>query len=196
MTEALGCSEVDEKEKLYSQIEEIYGKEVYSRQTQNVAANRTRKCAECISVMQIVLTAVSSTGCIGAVLGQSSVAVIVATICSALALAINIYSRGAKLAELSSAHVQTANDLWTVEQAFISLLTDFNDIDVSEIRVRRDELLENLDVVYRKAPRTEDSDYQKAQKSLKYEEAQTFRPGEVDDLLPAGLRKKNQSTNV
>lgn len=196
MTEALGCSEVDEKEKLYSQIEEIYGKEIYSRQAQNVAANRTRKCAKRISVMQIVLTAVSSTGCIGAVLGQSSVAIIVASICSALALALNIYSRGAKQAEQSSAHVQTANDLWTVEQAFISLLTDFNDIDVSEIRVRRDELIENLDVVYRKAPRTKDSDYHKAQKALKHEEAQTFMPGEVDDLLLTGLRKKNQSSHV
>lgn len=196
MTEALGCSEVDEKEKLYSQIEEIYGKEVYSRQTQNVAANRTRKCAECISVMQIVLTAVSSTGYIGAVLGQSSVAVIVASICSALALAINIYARGAKLAELSSAHVQTANDLWALEQALISLLTDFNDIDVSEIRARRDGLLENLDAVYRKAPRTEDNDYQTAKDALKHEEAQTFRPGEVDELLPTGLRKKNESRHI
>ena len=45
-------------------------------------------------------------------------------------------------------------------------------------------------------PRTEDSDYQKAQKVLKHEEAQTFRLGEVDDLLPAGLRKKNQSSHV
>lgn len=78
----------------------------------------------------------------------------------------------------------------------ISLLTDFNDIDVAEIRERRDELLENLDAVYRKAPRTEDSDYKKAQKALRHEEAQTFRPGEVDDLLPAGLRKKNQSSHV
>ena len=191
MTEASGHSEVGEKEKLYSQIKEIYGKEVYSRQTQNVAANRTRGCAQLISVMQIVLTAVSSTGCISAVLGQSNVAVIVASVCSALALILNIYSSGAKLAELSSAHVQIANDLWAVEQALISLLIDFNDIDVAEIRERRDELLENLNAVYCKAPRTKDSDYQAAKKALKHKEAQTFSPGEVDDLLPAGLRKKS-----
>lgn len=146
--------------------------------------------------MQIVLTAVSSTGCMGAVLGQSGIAVIFASICSALTLALTIYSRGAKLAELSNAHVQTANDLWAVEQALIFLLVDFNDIGVSEIRVRRDVLLEDLDAVYRKAPRTEDSDYRRAQRVLKHEEAQTFRFGEVDDLLPASLRKKDQSSHA
>ena len=106
-------------------------------------------------------------------------------------MALNLYSRGANLEELSAEHVRAANDLWTVEQGYLSLLTDFDALELSEIRERRNELQQELDSVYRRSPRTAEGDYKKARKGLKEDEAQSFEPGEADKLLPVKLRERS-----
>lgn len=179
------------RDRLRSQIKETYAKELYTRQTQNIAANRTRKTARVISAAQIVLTSISTVGLVSVAFGQGAFATVVACICSAISLALNLYSRGANLEELSAEHVRAANDLWTVEQGYLSLLTDFDALELSEIRERRNELQQELDSVYRRSPRTAEGDYKKARKGLKEDEAQSFEPGEADKLLPVKLRERS-----
>lgn len=180
------------RKRLWSQLTEAYAKEVYTRQTHNVAANGLQRLSSGISIAQIVLTAVSAVGFIGVLLGQTYLAAVFASATSALALGCNLYTRGAKLAERVAQHVQAANDLWLIENKLISLLTDFDEIAVESICERRDALLSELDSVYRKAPRTTERQYEKARNALKYGEAQSFKEGEVDILLPENLRGKYQ----
>ncbi len=178
------------RKELWSQLTEAYAKEVYTRQTYNVAANGLQRLSSGISIVQIVLTAVSTVGFIGVLLGQTYLAAVYASAASVVALGFNLYTRGAKLTERVAQHVQTANDLWLIENRFTSLLTDFDEIPVELICERRDALISELDGVYRKAPRTTRRQYEKAKKDLKIEGAQSFEDGEVDTLLPANIRGK------
>lgn len=181
------------KKRLWSQLTEAYGKEVYSRETQNVAANSTKKLGSRISITQIVLTSIATVGFISTLLPSGYIATILAAASSAVTLGLNLYSRGAKLPEESAAHAKASNDLWAFEQKLISLLTDFDELKPSEICTKRDQLFEELDAVYRSAPRTNERQYKKARKMLKESQAQSFDDGEVDPLLPANLRHKYKS---
>ena len=71
----------------------------------------------------------------------------------------------------------------------ISLLVDFDDLNVDVIRARRDSLMDASAEVYSKAPRTSDKAYGRAQERLK-DGHQSFEPGECDKLLPLDLRGK------
>lgn len=179
----------DFRERLRGQIEESYGKLLYTYQTQQEATTLKRTMANRISISQIILTAVSTCGVISVILGQTGIGVgaVVASITSALSLGLNLYSRGSKLPEEAEDHVRCANRLWVVLQDYDSLLTDFDDLEVGEIRRCRDSLIEKQVEIYAEAPRTSDRAYGKARKRLKNGH-QSFESGEIDELLPSRLR--------
>ena len=83
--------------------------------------------------------------------------------------------------------MRCANRLWVVLQDYESLLTDFDDLEVGEIRRCRDLLIEKQAEIYAEAPRTSNWAYKKARKRLKNGH-QSFEPEEIDKLLPSGLR--------
>ena len=67
------------------------------------------------------------------------------------------------------------------------MLTDFDDLEVGEIRRCRDLLIEKQAKIYAEAPRTSNWAYKKARKRLKNGH-RSFEPEEIDKLLPSGLR--------
>lgn len=180
---------LDYRERLRGQIEESCGKLSYTYQTQQEAATLKRKTVNRISISQIILTAVSTCGVISVIIGQTGTGVgaVVASITSALSLGLNLYTRGSKLPEEAEEHVRCANRLWVVLQDYESLLTDFDDLEVEEIRRCRDLLIEKQAEIYDEAPRTSDKAYEKARDRLKNGH-QSFEPGEIDKLLPSRLR--------
>ena len=177
----------DYRERLRGQIEESYGKLSYTYQTQQEAATLKRSKADRISIAQIVLSAISTCGVITVLFGQVGIGAAIASITSALSLAINLYARGSKLPEEAEEHIRCANRLWVILQDYESLLTDFDDLEVGEIRRCRDLLIEKQTEIYAEAPRTSNRAYKKARKRLKNGH-QSFEPGEIDKLLPSRLR--------
>lgn len=177
----------DYRERLRGQIEESYGKLSYTYQTQQEAATLKRMLANCISIGQIVLTAVSTCGVISVLFGQVGLVTVIASITSASSLGLNLYTRGSKLPEEAEEHMRCANRLWVVLQDYESLYTDFDDLEVGEIRRCRDLLIEKQAEIYAEAPRTSDRAYKKARKRLKNGH-QSFEPEEIDILLPSRLR--------
>lgn len=178
---------VRNKERLRGQIKEAYGKLLYTYQTQQEEASLKRSISNGLSIAQIVLTAVSTCGVVGVLLGEAELGAGVSSLFAAVSLGINLYVRGAKLPEEAEGHVRCANRLWVVVQDYISLLTDFDGLDESEIRVRRDLLQGKQVEIYVEAPRTGGRAYKRARKRLK-DGLQSFEPGECDELLPLGLR--------
>lgn len=178
---------LDFRERLRGQIEESYGKLSYTYQTQQEAATLKRTMANRISISQIILTAVSTCGVISVLFGQVGIGAVIASITSALSLGLNLYTRGSSLPEEAEKHVRCADRLWVVLQDYESLLTDFDDLEVGEIRRCRDSLIERQAEIYAEAPRTSDKAYEKARDRLKNGH-QSFEPGEIDKLLPSRLR--------
>lgn len=96
--------------------------------------------------------------------------------------------------------MRCANRLWVVLQDYESLLTDFDDLEVEEIRRCRDLLIEKQAEIYDEAPRTSDKAYEKARDRLKNGH-QSFEPGRLtnccrracvampvrNSVFPAGL---------
>ncbi len=175
------------RERLRGQIEEAYGKLLYTYQTQQEEASLKRSRSSKLSIAQIALTAISSCGIVGILLGEAEIGAGVASLFAAMSLGINLYVRGARLPEGAEAHVRCTNQLWAVVQDYISLLADFDDLGDSEIRARRGLLQERQAEIYADAPRTSGKAYKRAHKQLKGG-CQSFEPGECDELLPLSLR--------
>lgn len=180
-------AKINSAERLRGQIKEAYGKLLYTYQTQQEAATLKRDLSNRLSIAQIVLTAISTCGVVGILFGQAEFGAVIASLFAAVSLGINLYVRGAKLPEEAEAHARCADRLWVVLQDYISLLTDFDDIGVEEIRRRRDLIQGSQAEVYREAPRTDDKAYSRARDRLKNDH-QSFEPGECDKLLPLDLR--------
>lgn len=177
----------DSRRLLWSQLEEAYGNVSYTYQTQQEAAILKRGLANRLSITQIALTAVSACGLVGVFCGKAEVGAAIASCLSAVSLGLNIYLRGAKLPEDAESHARCADCLWVVKEDYLSLLTDFEDLDTDAIRERRDALQRAVAEIYSKAPRTDNRAYEAASARLKNGH-QTFEPEECDKLLPPELR--------
>lgn len=175
-------------ERLRGQIEEAYGKLLYTYQTQQEAASLKFDIANRLSIAQIVLTSLSACGVIAVFFGEAAIGVGLSSMLSAVSLAINLYTRGARLAEGAERHARCADRLWAVVQDYISLLTDFEDLDIEEIRARRNGLQAEQVKIYREAPRTNEEAYVRASEKLKGGH-QIFELDEINKLMPGHLRE-------
>ncbi len=101
------------------------------------------------------------------------------------------------MGEIAQKHRNTANDLWSVRESYLSLLTDIPSscIEFEDIRKRRDELQKELASIYQGSPATNSPAYKQSQEALQVNEELTFSDDEIDKLLPKSLRKTKQVKN-
>ena len=174
---------------LLSQIKNAYGKVVYSYTThwkqQNIYANHSKN----IKIAEIALSSISTTGLISFLISDQWWLALTGTILSAIALALTLYTKDAKYEDLIASHRVSADNLWFLREKYISLMTDFEAIETSEIIKRRDELEKCSSRIYKVAMPTTPKAYAEAQKALKQEEEQFFSESELDLMLPPHLRK-------
>ncbi len=176
---------------LESQIRELYGRVVWTHKTQEKCADIILKRHVRIKITQIILSAITTTGILVAVFGESKVVGIISAVVSALLLGLNAYTKDYDLGEIAQKHANAAADLWNVRESYLSLLTDLKTGGLSpdHIRERRDVLQEELLNIYNGVPRTINKAYKEATKGLKSNEEMTFTIEEIDNLLPEELRK-------
>lgn len=180
---------MDYRSILRGQIREVYGKVVYTYTTHIEMLNLLLKKNRCHKNVQIAMTAISTGGFLGDIIANIPYSQLIAGIAATISLGCNLYFREQNLEDLISKHRGTINDLWYLREKYLSLLTDFDILDDNSIRVRRDSLgKETLDI-YKIAPNTNSKAYENAQKSLKENEFQFFRPEEIDQMLPEALRQ-------
>lgn len=182
------CDE-DYRSILRGQIREVYGKVVYTYTTHIEMLNLLLKKNRCHKNIQIVMTAISTGGFLGDLIANIPYLQWLAGIAATISLGLNLYFRDQNLEELISRHRGTINDLWCLREQYLSLLTDFDVLDDDSIRYRRDLLSEETQAIYKIAPNTNSKAYEKAQKNLKENEFQFFRPEEIDQMLPETLRQ-------
>jgi len=144
-----------------------------------------------IKLWQIILSAITTAGFVGAVFGAGQVGAILGIIVSTALLALNSYTKDYDLGELAQKHKQAANDLWSIREKYLSLLVDLamKEKPLEALQQQRDELVEQLHTVYSGAPSTTFQAYKKAQEALKNLEEMTFTDTEIDAFLPIELRR-------
>ena len=184
---------------LIGQLREAYGRCVYSHKTQEKCADLLLTKLGHIKFCQIVLSALTTAGFIGAAFGAGTVGAVLGGIVSVALLALNAYTKNYDLGELAQKHKQAAVDIWLIREKYLNLLVDLEmkEKPLESLQSARDELVQQLYEVYRGAPATTYKAYRSAQNALQHLEDMTFSEAEVDAFLPRALRKGevNESVN-
>lgn len=176
---------------LEAQIRECFGRVVWTHKTQEKCADLLLRRNTQIKLIQIGLSAITTTGVLIAVFGENKTIGIVTAIFSAILFGINSYVKGHDLGEIAQKHTEAASELWDIREKYLSLLTDLNAnlLSVDQVIAIRDELQEKLAALYKGCPRTITRAYNEATLALKLNEELTLSDAEIDLFLPKDLRK-------
>ena len=175
---------------LEGQLRECFGRVVYSHKTHEKCADILLGRLSQIKLAQIVLSAITTAGCIAIVFGAGTLGALVSVCVSTLLLALNMYTKEHNLGEIAQKHRQAGADLWLIREKYLSLITDLRigESSIEVLQERRDEVLVSLHAVYSGAPSTNYRAYKKAQEALKKLEDMTFSDEEIDAFLPKELK--------
>lgn len=176
---------------LEGQLRESYGRVVYSHKTHEKCADILLCNQSRIRVTQIVLSAITTAGFVGAVFGAGKISAVIGLTVSTILLALNSYTKDYDLGELAQKHKQAANDLWLIRETYLSLLVDIGmkERPLESLQKQRDELVNQLHAVYSGAPSTTYKAYKRAQNALQKLEDMTFTDAEIDAFLPKELKR-------
>lgn len=179
------------QESLFNQIVDLHGRVIYTYTAHHKIQNRLESRNKRIKVIQVILTAISTIGFLTTVITNQYLLAWLGGITSSLSLGLNLYMKDNNLDDQIQKHKAAADELWDIKEAYSSLITDFYNLPLNEIRLKRDEIQHLWSEVNKKYPGTDKKGYKEAQKSLKYEEEQTFNEGEAEKFLSTSIRKRN-----
>lgn len=181
---------------LESQIRECFGRVVWTHKTQEKCADILFELNSRFKLAQIILSAITTTGILASLFIDAKWVKIVSALVSFSLVCINAYLKQYHLGEIAQRHAESAVDIWDIRESYFSLLTDLRldpNVDIDDIKTRRDELQNRLKEIYKCSPRTISKAYAKATKALKECEEMTFSDEEIDKFLPKQLRKSVSS---
>lgn len=180
---------------LESQIRECYGRVVWAHKTQEKCADILNNRNNWIKIIQILLSAITTTGIMISIFGETKWVVIITAIISMSLLALNTYIKNYDLGQIAEKHSDCASNLWNVRESYLSLLTEIKSNTISTVNIieKRDYLQKELYNIYKGAPRSISGAYDKASKALKLNEELTFTDEEIDMFLPKELKKSTKA---
>lgn len=174
---------------LEGQLREMYGRVAYTHKTHEKMADAYVSRYRRIKTTEIVLSALASSSFLIAVFGDSKTGTIIGAVLSTILLGFVLYFKEASLGEQAQKHTVTASKLWGIREQLLSLIVDMRDgRDAEEVRSERNHINEELEEIYKAAPRTSGAAYEAAQNALKNAEELYFADEELDHLLPKNLR--------
>ena len=181
---------MDSKEKLKRQITDSAGNIPYTISAHWNIVNRLKKRYTAIKTIQIILTALSTCGFLTSVIAGIPCLSWIGGLTSAAALALNLYMLNFNLPDSIKSHTDAANELWDIKEAYKSLIIDLDDLQLDEIRNKRDELNERLSQINKKYPGTDDKSFKQAQADIaKYQ----FEDGEAARIFHVEQKRGLQS---
>ena len=174
---------------LEGQLREMYGRAAYTHKTHQKMADGYVTKYKRIKLIEIVLSAATTTSLLVALFGKSEAATAVGAVLSAILAGCALYFKEASLGEQAQLHTEVGAKLWGAREALLSLLVDLQDgRPVEEVRQQRDRLNAELEDIYKAAPRTNSKAYSDAQEALKNAEELFFTDEELNKMLPKQLR--------
>lgn len=180
---------------LEGQLREMYGRAAYTHKTHQKMADGYIARYKLIKLVEIVLSAATTTSLLVALFGKSEVATAVGAVLSAILAGCALYFKVASLGEQAQLHTEVGAKLWGAREALLSLLVDLQDgRPVEEVRQQRDRLNAELEDIYKAAPRTNSKAYGEAQEALKNAEELFFTDEELNKMLPKQLRSNAGTT--
>lgn len=174
---------------LEDQVRECYGRVVYTHKTHERMADRCAATLNRYKIVQITLTALTSTGAVGVIATSEAWIELATVIVSFLTLFVSAYLKNFDPGATAQKHRDAASKLWNIRECYLSLITDLPALSREAAVTRRDELQAMLAALYVGAPQTNGKAYQEAQDRLKNMEDMTFTDEEIDCFLPLSLKR-------
>lgn len=126
-------SQISQGYKLESQIREAYGRVTYTQTCHDKIISRLLKTNDRIKIWQIVLSAITTSGFIVAILSEDKIASVLGAIISLVLLILNSYTKNFNLVEEAQEHKVASDALWKIREEYVSLLTDFEILEPESI---------------------------------------------------------------
>lgn len=182
---------------LEANVRESFGKVVHSHKTHEMMVDQLNDRICLVKWSKLVLMFATTAAIVTDIfdffqLGMLDI--IVAAITCSLALGTTIYQIGVNPERMVQEHKRAMHRLWVIREDYANLIGDIHDKIISEkvARARRDSLLQRLGAVYADCPDVNHEAYEAARKALKINEEMTFSSQEIDQFLPAPLRRSKQ----
>ena len=175
-------------------IRESFGRVVYSHKTHEKAAEIEDWYSRKVKWANIILTFLTSGTLISTIITDKNIYLYISAFLSTFMLGFTLFQLSFNPAEKAEKHRYVAKELWYIRERYINLMADMLNGRLSEdvIVAKRDQLIEELKLIYKFAPPTNSKSYEKARKALKIDEELTFSEDEIDQFLPNELRlRKN-----
>ena len=154
----------DMKEVIKTHMIEAAGNVIYTYNAHWNIVNRLKKQNKTIKVVQIILTALSTSGFLGAILSGISQLSWVGGLTSAIALGLNLYTLNFNIEDDICKHTDAANALWEVREAYKAAITDIELLSIEEARSRRDEMTKIVSHINKSYPGTDEKSFSKHKK--------------------------------
>lgn len=176
---------------LDAQVRECYGRVICSYVAHDRCAEILMDRLENVRLLQIILSSMTTAGCVGVTFARSASAGVAGVVLSFLLLALNAYTKSHDLGMVAQRHRQAAADLWLLREKYLSLITDLSigGESLDALKARRDELLEDLHKVYTHAPAAGSLARGQTWDALRKSGEMSFSDAELDLFLPHALRK-------
>lgn len=192
---ALPIPDVDVTATLEGQVRECFARVVYSHKTHEKQGDLCAGTLRSLKISQLALSALTTSGMLAILFTENFKLKVVTALVSLITLFVSGYTKGFDPGADAQKHRETASELWTIRESYLSLLTDLASGAISEevARERRDNLQNALGAIYKSAPGTTPKAYKLARKGLQRWEDYTFNPGEIDKFLPQTLKRDRQA---
>lgn len=171
-------------------IRESFGRVVYSHKTHEKDAEIVNFQAIITKWINIFLTVLTSGTLISTIVTNEIILAYLGAVFAALTLGFTIFQLSFNPEAKAEKHRQTAKELWYIREKYVNLIADIvnNQIGDDVIKTQRNEIIEELKLIYKFAPITSSKAYQKAREALKINEELTFSDEEIDQFLPSELK--------
>ncbi len=171
-------------------VRESFGRVAYSHKTHEKAAEIEDRNSKLIKWANIGLAALTSGTLISTIVTNQNTFIYISALLSNIMLFGTFVQLKFKPEKKAEKHRYIAKELWYIREKYINLMADIINAKLNddEIISKRDQLIEELSLIYKFAPQTSSKAYEKARKALKIHEELTFSDEEIDQFLPEGLQ--------
>ena len=165
---------------------------VWSHKIQEKQADILTEKYNRFETIRIICASLTSVGLISLVFSEQFIIKVLSTLISFVSTAISLFFKSYDIQKNIINHKNTANELLYLRDKFRFLLVEIKtqNMSVKNLIEKYEDLLEQLNKVYKTAPNTTDEAVNRASNYLKIKKDNEFTDDEIDMNLPETLKRR------
>ena len=182
---------MSEADRLEGTMRDLFGRVVYTHKAHEKARERASGRQQVLRWINVVLICLTTVFAILSVVTSERAALVITIVGALLSTLAAGYQLAFDPTDAIATHRMAAKLLLGCREDLVGLIerAQAESQDLATLRTERDELLARVKLIYSLAPDTSAKDYEDARDALKAKGEATFEDDEIDECLPAELRR-------